>query len=187
MHRRLSDTLFLITIGFVATSFVLGLTGHETSGATAEAIFRWHEGFGVLSLIALLAALAAGAFGNRGFRAPARGWLPRFRTAILAILYALLVLQPFSGWLLASLEGKSVSVFGWTLPALANPGGLIAEFGSAYHVLGGGLILLLAALNLRLNLEAYALGGLARLRRRRRALPQAPTHEGRAKNSNGGP
>jgi cytochrome b561 len=123
MHRRLSDTLFLITIGFVATSFVLGLTGHETSGATAEAIFRWHEGFGVLSLIAVLTALAARALDKRGFSAPLRGWLPRFRMAVLALLYALLVLQPFSGWLLASLEGKSVSVFGWTLSALASPGG----------------------------------------------------------------
>jgi hypothetical protein len=81
------------------------------------------------------------------------------------------------------------------LHPVATPGNMLAEFGLAYHALGGGLILIIAALTLRLNLEAYALGSLARLRRRQRARAEArdlasrdgALDERRTKSSNKGP
>jgi cytochrome b561 len=107
MRGRVADMLFWTAIGFVAASFVLAFIGVETSpGATRELIFRWHESFGLLSLIALLATFAAYGLGKRRIRGPMRNWLPRFRAAITVIFYGLLILQPFSGWLLASHEAS---------------------------------------------------------------------------------
>jgi hypothetical protein len=60
------------------------------------------------------------------------------------------------------------------LPPLASPSGTLAHYGYVYHGLGGGLILLIAALNLRINLTAYVFSLVASVRRRaRRTTPEA--------------
>jgi cytochrome b561 len=77
-------------------------------------------------------------------------------------LYVLLVIQPISGWLLASHEGKLASFFGWTLPPLASPSNVLADIGYIYHGAGGALIVLIAIFSLRLNLKAWVFRGMSR-------------------------
>jgi cytochrome b561 len=182
MRRGLADGLFWMAIVFVAASFLLGFAGAEmSSGPVSELILQWHKAFGLLSLIVWLGAVVAYAFGKRRFSTPLRFWALRFRSTVLAILYALLIVQPLSGWLLASLKGELTSILGWQLPPLAAPNGQLAEYVLTYHVLGAGLILIIAAWSLRLTWDAYALGALARLRRRQlaRAAAQARADHGR--------
>jgi len=89
-------------------------------------------------------------------------------------LYVLLVIQPISGWLLASHEGKLASFFGWTLPPLASPNNLLADIGYIYHGDGGALIVLIAIFSLRLNLKAWVFNLLRHSERSRHT-----THKGR--------
>jgi cytochrome b561 len=90
------------------------------------------------------------------------------------LLYVLLVIQPISGWLLASHEGKLASLSGWTLPSLAGPSNLLADIGYIYHGAGGALIVLIAIFSLRLNVKAWLFSLLDHSARRRRATHQGP-------------
>ncbi len=175
MQWNLGRALIWTTIGLVACSFVLALVGEEASSTQLrEQLLDWHEWLGLLSLVYLVAALIAGRFELTPGRSSLPHWLPRLRGAVEVTLYVLLVLQPLSGWLLASHEGQLASL----LPPLVSPGGILADIGYIYHGLGGGLILLIAALSLRLNLTAYAFSLVASVRRRRRTAPEAqkPTY-----------
>jgi cytochrome b561 len=96
-------------------------------------------------------------------------WLPQIRRGLEIALYALLLLQPLSGWLLAGHEGKLASFFGWTLPPLASPSGRLADYGLVYHGLGGALILAIVGLSLRVNLTALVWSLVPSGRRRRRS------------------
>jgi cytochrome b561 len=79
--------------------------------------------------------------------APGSGWLDRAAKAGHALLYALLIALPLTGWYAASRMGVSVSFLGLTLPSLAAPvegyPGLIAEL----HQNGGDLLLILAGVH----------------------------------------
>jgi cytochrome b561 len=174
MRRRLAEGLFWAAIGLVAGSFVLGGVGVEMSpGPRADVVLQWHKAFGLLSLVAWLVAAAAFIAGGRGVSTPLRRWPAPLRVTILTLLCILLILQPMSGWLLASLEGKLASVFGWSLPPLSAPNAPLSTYVLTYHVLGAGLILIIAAWTLRLSWEIYAFGPLARLRRRQLARTDA--------------
>jgi cytochrome b561 len=175
MRWHLGRTLFWTTIGLVAGSFVLALVGEEIpSTRVREQILNWHEWLGLLSLLTLIATLITQWFDKHPGSLPLPHWLPWLRGAVGVFLYILLLLQPLSGWLLASHEGKLASFFGWMLPPLASPSGTLAHYGYVYHGLGGGLILLIAALNLRINLTAYVFSLVASVRRRaRRTTPEA--------------
>jgi cytochrome b561 len=76
-----------------------------------------------------------------------RGWMLRAAKAGHALLYALLVAMPLTGWYTASRMGVTVSFLGLTLPGLTAPvegyPGLIAEL----HENGGNLLLILAGLH----------------------------------------
>ncbi|HLH51147.1 MAG TPA: cytochrome b/b6 domain-containing protein [Roseiarcus sp.] len=179
MKHGLAEGLFWTAIGLVGGSFVLGGLGVEMSpGPAAELLLQWHKAFGLLSLVAWLAAVAAFVAGGRRLSVPLRRWPAPLRATILTLLYMLLILQPVSGWFLASLEGKLASVFGWSLPPLAEPSDVLANYVLTYHMLGAGLILIIAAWTLRLNWEIYALGPLARLRRRQLARTEARSRAG---------
>lgn len=174
MHWSLGRALFWTTIGLVAGSFVLALVGEEMSPTRErELILHWHEWIGLLSLFTLIATLIVQWFGKHARRLPLPHWLPWLRGTIEVMLYILLVLQPLSGWLLASHEGKLASFFGWTLPPLASPSGTLADYGYVYHGFGGALILLIAALSLRLNLTAFVFSLVRPVRRRGRAASEA--------------
>jgi cytochrome b561 len=156
-------TLFWMTMGLVAAALLLALIGEETSSPLARTpALDWHEWLGLLSLPVLIAMFVVRWFIERPSRSPMPHWRPWLR-----------LMQPLSGWLLASHEGKLASFFGWPLPPLASPSGPLADFGLVYHGLGGVLILLIAALSLRLNITAYVLGLVASVRRGRRAKSEA--------------
>ena len=174
MRWHSGRVLLWTTIGLVAGSFVLALAGEEISSPRlSESILNWHEWLGLLSLGTLIATLVLRWIDKHPGRLPLPHWLPRLRGAIEVGLYVLLVLQPLSGWLLASHEGKLASFFGWTLPPLARPSTGIAHYGYVYHGLGGALIVINAALSLRLNLTAYVLSLVASVQRRRRHVSRA--------------
>lgn len=168
MRWRGGRGLFWVTIGLVAAAFVLAVIGEEaTSPQVRSPVLAWHESLGLLSLPVLIAMFVVRRYIERPGRLPMPHWLPWLRHAAEAALYVLLVLQPLSGWLLASHEGKLATFFGWPLPPLASPSGLLADFGLVYHGLGGALILLIAALSLRLNVTAYVVSLVASVRRGR--------------------
>ena len=172
MHRRFADALYWLPIGFVTAAFVLAAVGEETSSAQARVvILHAHEWLGLLSLVTLIAALTARWRDKTHPKRPLPNWLPRLRRTAEVTLYTLLLLQPLSGWLLASYEGKLTAFLGWSLPSLVSPNDTLAEYSYVYHGLGGILILLIGALSLRVNLTAFVFSRIARRRRRRRAMP----------------
>jgi len=166
MHWRLGRMLFWTAIGLVAAAFVLALVGEKASSTNArELILHWHEWLGLLSLVAIVVALAARQLGKYAGKPPLPNWLPRLRRAVRLLLYTLLILQPLSGWLLASHEGKLASFFRWILPPLAAPNSALGHLGYIYHGLGGMLILFIVALSLRLNLTALVFSATGQGRR----------------------
>lgn len=163
--------LFWTAIGLVAASFALAMLGEEfASTTTKQTLLLWHEWIGLSSLLALIGSFVLHALDRRRTRRLVPKWLPGFRAVVDGALYALLLLQPLSGWLLASHEGKLASFFGWMLPALASPSSLFAEIGYIYHGIGGALILLIALLSVRLNLTAWIFSLVRRSKKRRKAV-----------------
>jgi cytochrome b561 len=177
MCWRLGRILFWMIMGLVAAAFLLAVIGEEVSSPHArELVLVWHEWLGLLSLPVLVAMFVVRRFVERPSRSLMPHWLPWLRRATEVALYVLLVLQPLSGWLLASHAGKLASFFDWPLPSLASPSGPLADFGFVYHGLGGILILLIAALRIRVNITAYVLSLLVSVRRGRRAKLEARKH-----------
>lgn len=118
MRWHLGRTLFWTTIGLVAGSFVLALVGEEISSTRVrEQILNWHEWLGLLSLLTLIATLITQWFDKHPRSLPLPHWLPWLRGAVGVFLYILLLLQPLSGWLLASHEGKLASFFRLDAPS----------------------------------------------------------------------
>jgi cytochrome b561 len=168
MRWRPATVLYWTAIGLVATAFALALLGEEmASRHVRDVTLRWHEWLGLLALVVFIAAVIARWVGKLPFIHPMPEWLPWLRAATKAVLYILLIIQPLSGWLLASHEGKLASFFGWSLPPLASPDSRLADYGYFYHGLGGCLILLIAALGFRLNISAIVFDDVGRVRRRR--------------------
>jgi cytochrome b561 len=179
MHWHLERTLFWITVGLVSIGLLLAVAGEESSSPNMRTnILQWHEWIGLLSLPSLAAALTARWFDRHRHLLPLPRWLPWLRHGLEISLYILLLFQPLSGWLLASDQGKLTSLFGWTLPPLAPPNGRLVDYGYVYHGVGGVLILLTAAISLRVNLTALVTSW-ARSARRHRRLSAAQKRERR--------
>ena len=175
MQWHAGRALFWTAIGLVVCSFLLAVAGEETASATTKrTLLLWHESVGLGSLVVLLLAFSIHAPDSRRSKRILPKWLPLFRAVVDVSLYVLLVIQPISGWLLASHEGKLASVFGWTLPPLAGPSNMLADIGYLYHGAGGALIVLIAIFSLRLNLKAWVLSLMRHPERGRHA-----THQGR--------
>jgi cytochrome b561 len=180
MRWRRERTLFWITIGLVSIALSLAVVGEESSSPDLKAaMLQWHEWAGLLSFPALIAALTERWLDRRHHLLPVPHWLPWLRRGLEISLYILLLLQPLSGWLLASDQGKLTSLFGWTLPPLAPPGGRLVDYGFWYHGVGGVLILIVAAISLRVNLTALVTSWARSAVRSRRHLSAAQKREHR--------
>jgi cytochrome b561 len=178
MRWRLERTLFWITVGLVSIALLLAVAGEESSSPTVRTkILQWHEWIGLLSLPSLAAALTARWFDRHHHLLALPHWLPWLRRGLEISLYILLLLQPLSGWLLASDQGKLTSIFSWTLPPLAPPNGHLVDYGYVYHGVGGVLILLIAAISLRVNLTALVTSWAHSARRHRRPRSDARKRE----------
>lgn len=162
MRWRLETSLFCVAIGFVVAAFVLAWAGARVSPELRPTLLAWHEAVGFLSLVPLGAALVARYGSRRPRPMPLPDWLPLLRREIVLLLYLLLVLQPVSGWLLASNDGKLLSVLRGALPSPTSPSPMVTQFGLFYHGLNGGLILLIAFLSFRLRLTAFFFAGVDR-------------------------
>jgi cytochrome b561 len=106
----------------------------------------WHMSLGI-TLLALAVVRVLWRIFDRTPAWPAQ--MPRYERFLAALVhwafYGLLFAVPISGWLLASVEGESLTLFGWfNVPALGPPGGeqrehLIEE---VHEVLFNGLFVL---------------------------------------------
>lgn len=109
-------------------------------------LLHFSVGLAVLGLVVprLIARCLGGAPHIEDPRSP---WLNLLARGGHAVLYAIMIGLPTTGWYVASRMGVPVSFFGMKLPAIAAPvtgaPGLVAEL----HEMGGTLILLLSGLH----------------------------------------
>lgn len=148
MVRRRYSTLMIavhwLTAICVAAAWLLGEGGRMVRQSPPS----WHFAFGLAVLVLVLPRLIARLAGGASALDPEGSPLLRAGARIgHAVLYALLVALPLSGWYAASSMGVPVRLWGVTLPALATPtlggGGLIGDL----HSTGGNVLLILAGLH----------------------------------------
>jgi cytochrome b561 len=73
----------------------------------------WHKSLGITVLLLALARLAWKLV-NRPYPAPLEVvWQRKAAAAGHGLLYLLILLQPITGWIMASAAGSPVSLFGW--------------------------------------------------------------------------
>jgi len=141
-------------------AFVLLAMGKlgEVEADEGNGLFGWHTALGLL-VLALMVIRAVWRL-THAVPPPPRGvpaWQQRAAALTHGAFYALLMLLPVSGWLLASVEGDPLDFFGWfTVPWLPVPGGDAAEdaIEEAHEILGN-VLLLLAALHVAAGLKHH--------------------------------
>ena len=114
-----------IVLGIVAQYFLAEAGESERAAAAAMSPMDWHMSLG-LTLLALAVVRALWSIFDRTPTWPAQmqGYERFLALLVHLALYALLFAVPLSGWLLASVEGEALSLFGWfDVPALGPPGG----------------------------------------------------------------
>jgi cytochrome b561 len=114
---------WIIVLGIVAQYF-LAEAEESKRAVVSMGPMDWHISIGIV-LLALAAVRVVWRMIDRTPAWPAH--MPRYEQVLASIvhvaLYALLFAVPISGWLLASVEGDSLSLFGWVeLPALGPAG-----------------------------------------------------------------
>jgi cytochrome b561 len=131
----------ILIIALVAVG--LWMTGLADEDPSRRTVYNLHKSIGVLTLILLIARL----LWLRLAPAPA---LPaafsakekRLITGLQTLLYGLMLLVPFSGYLMSTAKGYPVPFFGlFNLPALIGKSETVAGFAHAMHELSGYLIL----------------------------------------------
>lgn len=170
---QLAKILFWVTSGLVSAAFILALAGEEFgSSRVRPLLLAWHELAGALSLFSLVAMLIVRRIGRRPSE-PLPHWHPVVRRTLSVTLCVLLVLQPISGWLLASYQGKLALFPGITEPGIGDRNAVLAEYAAGFHGVSGAAILILAMFALRMQLTAFIAGLMRAAGRgvRRRRLP----------------
>lgn len=135
---------FAIYAMFALGLWMVGLGYYDSWYHSAPEI---HKGVGILVFAALLMRL--------GWRIispappPLKSYTPAVRRAATlahGLLYGLLLVLLFSGYLISTADGKPISVFGWfDIPALFSGAGAQADLAGDVHLwLAWGLVLLSA-------------------------------------------
>lgn len=111
-------------------------------------LFDLHRSLGVM----VFALVLARALWRAVRRPPALvSSMPRIQRLAAAAthiaLYALMITVPLTGYLLTNLDGESVKVFGWALPALAGPDAARATLLGDLHSFAAYTLIALAALH----------------------------------------
>lgn len=112
---------WMIVLGIIAQYF---LAEAETETTAAMSPMDWHVSLGV-TLLALAIVRVLWRIFDRTPAWPAqmRGYEKRLAAFVHLAFYVLLFAIPISGWLLTSIEGESMQLFGgFELPALSPPG-----------------------------------------------------------------
>ncbi len=83
---------------------------------------HWHKSLGVLLVLAVLVRLLWRLINTRPRELPEhQRWEQRLAKGVHALLYALLLIVPVTGYLISTADGRSISVFGWfEVPALVT-------------------------------------------------------------------
>jgi cytochrome b561 len=80
------------------------------------------------------------------------------RATEAGLYYLLMIAQPLAGWLMTSLKGSPISLFGMALPALAAPDRAMAKQVEGLHEFGGTLILVFVGLHVLGALYHHGMG-----------------------------
>lgn len=135
-------TLHWATVAFVVTAYLLSES--ESVVRTHPPLLHFAFGLGVLMLVVsrLLARVIGGTPPMHDY-----GLLTLLAKAGHAVLYALLIAVPLTGWYTASKLGVRIAFFGFRLPPLTHAVSGGAGWIGWVHQLGGNLILILAGLH----------------------------------------
>jgi cytochrome b561 len=134
----------------VLTAIPLAIAAENAEGVDKGELFFWHKSFGALVLglvsIRVLHRLINGAPGPHPQLPP----LEKIGSkTVHYILYALLIVVPFLGWLGTSAYGRPPSFFGlFTLPPLVAEDRAFGEMIMNYHVLAALTLATLAAFHI---------------------------------------
>ncbi len=138
-HWSIATLIFVqLALGWLAVAWPLT--------PTKLYLFIWHKSIGIVILVLVVLRLAWRLFNPRPvFPASMPPWERAAAETVHALLYAVLIVLPLSGWLLNSAAGVPFRVFGWLrLPALVAPSRpLTGTLIGVHIVLGWALISLL--------------------------------------------
>ncbi len=117
-------TAHWITVAAVLVLYPLGL--YIISLTYYDPAYRiiphWHKSLGMLLVIGVLLRLVWRLTNQRPHElSEHKLWERRLARGVHTVLYALLFVVPFTGYLISTADGRSVSVFGWfEVPALVT-------------------------------------------------------------------
>jgi cytochrome b561 len=148
----IAKCLHWVVAALVLGQFVLGWWAVRAPLSPLKLdLFVWHKSFGML-ILALMGVRLAWRLANRAPALPASPpWERLAAHAVHALLYALLVAMPLSGWVVSSAANVPFRIF-WLLPLprLVGPSREVAELFADLH------LLLFVALSLLLLLHVVA-------------------------------
>lgn len=115
---------WMIVAGIVAQYFLAEAGESKKAAAVPMSAMDWHISLGVTLLALAVIRLLWRLFDRTpAWPAQMRGYEKLLASIVHVAFYVLLFAVPISGWLLASVEGESLSLFGWfDLPALGAAG-----------------------------------------------------------------
>ena len=111
---------------------------------------HWHKSIGILLVALVLLRLAWRWINPHPAATPGhKPWEKRLASVVHALLYALLLIVPLSGYLISTADGRPISVFGWfEIPALIPAmGNNQADIAGLWHFWLGTLLVSLAGLH----------------------------------------
>lgn len=141
VSKLLHWVIALLAFSQLAMGKLFDLDPKESPG-----LFGWHTTLGLLVLVLMAVRIAwrlTHDLPSLPIAVPA--WQRKIAKVNHLTFYALLIVLPFSGWLLASASGDSVTLFGlFPIPALLRPSGEATEavLGEVHELLGNALLIL---------------------------------------------
>lgn len=116
---------WVIVVGIIVQYFLAEAEESEHAGAAGMSALDWHVSLGITLLALAVARVLWRTFDDTPvWPAHVRGYEKFLAATVHLALYTLLFVVPISGWLLATVEGESLSWFGWfEVPALGPAGG----------------------------------------------------------------
>lgn len=130
-------------------------------------LYFWHKSFGIAVLALMLARLGWKLSNTRPEKlATHKPWEKTLASIAHALLYALAIAMPLSGWIMSSAKGFSVSVFGlFTLPDLVAENKAIGALMAEFHETAAWIVIALLALHIGGALKHHFIDRDSTLRR----------------------